>query len=242
MLHRALLPVMVVSSLVASQEATTSSAVEKELRQRTQELLDAVAPGRSDVWRTLLHERMIHVDENGIVRTKAQLLAELQPLPPGLEGSLQIASFDVQVHGDVAVATHEDREALTYFGQKLDSRFRTTDTWLRTSEGWRLIGAQVLAVPSDPPAIRLDAKQLCAYEGVFALTSDIVATVRCRDGDLAVERTGRPVVIYRPETADVFFSPGQPRTRRIFQRDSSGAVTGFVDRREGHDIVWRKVR
>ena len=32
------------------------------------------------------------------------------------------------------------------------------------------------------------------------------------------------------------------RTRRIFQRDSSGAVTGFVDRREGHDIVWRKVR
>ena len=68
------------------------------------------------------------------------------------------------------------------------------------------------------------------------------ASVRCGDGDLAVERTGRPVVIYRPETADVFFSPGQPRTRRIFQRDSSGAVTGFVDRREGHDIVWRKVR
>jgi regulator of sigma D len=133
MLHRALFPVMVVSSLVAPQEATTSSAVEKELRQRTQELLDAVAPGRSDVWRTLLHERMIHVDENGIVRTKAQLLAELQPLPPGLEGSLQIASFHVQVHGDVAVATHEDQEALTYFGQKLDSRFRTTDTWLRTA-------------------------------------------------------------------------------------------------------------
>jgi Domain of unknown function (DUF4440) len=170
MLHRALCSLMVVSSLVAPQ-ATTSSAVEKELRQRTQELLDAVAPGRSDVWRTLLHERMIHVDENGIVRTKAQLLAELQPLPPGLEGSLQIGSFQVQVHGDVAVATHEDREALTYFGQKLDSRFRTTDTWLRTPEGWRLIAAQVLAVPSDPPAIRLDAKELCAYEGIFALTA-----------------------------------------------------------------------
>jgi hypothetical protein len=38
------------------------------------------------------------------------------------------------------------------------------------------------------------------------------------------------------------FSPGQPRTRRVFHRDPSGAVAGFVDRREGHDIAWRKVQ
>ena len=242
MLHRTVFSVVAVLSLVAPQQAPTSSDVEKELRQRTQELLDAVAPGRVDVWRSLLHEQMIHVDENGIVRTKSEFLAELQPLPAGLEGTLQIASFRVQVHGDVAVATHEDRETLMYFGQKLDSRFRTTDTWLRTSEGWRLIAAQVLAVPADPPAIQLDAKQLCAYEGVFALTADITATLNCRDGELVAERKGRPAAIYRPETVDAFFSPGQPRTRRIFRRDSSGTITGFVDRREGHDIVWRKTR
>jgi regulator of sigma D len=241
MLHRAVFPLVVVSSLMP-QQAPTSSEVENELRQRTQELLDAVAPGRVDVWRRLLHERMIHVDEQGIVRTKSELLAEIQPLPTGLEGTLQIATFQVQLHGDVAVATHEERETLMYFGQKLDSRFRTTDTWLRTSEGWRLIAAQVLAVPADPPAIRLDTKTLCAYEGVFALTADITATVSCRDGELVAERQGRPPAIYRPETDDVFFSPGQPRTRRIFQRDSTGTITGFVDRREGHDIVWRRIR
>jgi ketosteroid isomerase-like protein len=242
MLHRAVFPLVVVSSLLAPQPPSAPSDVEKELRQRTQELLDAVAPGRVDVWRRLLHEQMIHVDENGIVRTKSEFLAQLQPLPAGLEGTLQIASFQVQVHGDVAVATHEERETLIYFGQKLDSRFRTTDTWLRTSEGWRLIAAQVLAVPADPPAITLDAKQLCAYAGVFSLTADISATVNCRNGELVAERTGRPAVSYHPETVDVFFSPGQPRTRRIFQRDSSGTITGFVDRREGHDIVWRKIR
>lgn len=242
MFNRAVLPLVVVSSLFVPQESPTPSAVENDLRQRTQELLDAVAPGRVDVWRRLLHERMIHVDENGVVRGKTQLLAELQPLPPGLEGKLQIASFQVQVHGDVAVATHEEKEDMIYFGQKLDSRFRTTDTWLRTAEGWRLIAAQVLAVPADPPAVRLDAKHLCAYEGVFALTPDVTATIRCRGGELVGERTGRPAATYRPETDDVFFSPGQPRTRRIFQRDSSGAITGFVDRREGHDIVWRKIR
>lgn len=238
-----LVPALVaVSSLLTPQGAASSRAVEDELRQSTQELLDAVAPGRVDVWRALLHDRMIHVDENGSVRNKAELLAELRPLPAGLKGSLRIASFRVEVHGDVAIATHEDREDLDYFGQKLDSRYRTTDTWLRTAQGWRLIGAQVLAVPEDPPAAALDAKQLCAYEGVFALTPEVTATVRCRESELTVERAGRPTVIYRPETADVFFSPGQPRTRRIFQRDASGGVIGFVDRREGHDIGWRKVR
>ena len=237
-----LLVVTVTSWLLVVQGSTVQSGVESELRRHTQELLDAIAPGRADVWRTLLHERMIHVDEGGVVRNKSQLLAELQPLPAGLEGRLRVASFEVQIHGDVAVATHEDHEDLTYFGQHLESRFRTLDTWQRTSEGWRLIASQILAVPEDPPAVRLDARQLCAYEGVYTLTAGVTATVRCGKGALSVERTGRPAAVYRPETADVFFAPGQPRTRRIFQRDSSGAVTGFVDRREGHDIVWRRIR
>jgi regulator of sigma D len=60
------------SPLVMPQEVTPPSAVEHELRRFTQELLDAVAPGHVDVWRRLLHERMIHVDENGVVRTKNQ--------------------------------------------------------------------------------------------------------------------------------------------------------------------------
>jgi hypothetical protein len=31
-----------------------------------------------------------------------------------------------------------------------------------------------------------------------------------------------------------------PRTRLIFLRDGKGAVTAFVDRREGLDIRWTK--
>ena len=41
---------------------------------------------------------------------------------------------------------------------------------------------------------------------------------------------------------DVFFVPGQPRTRRIFTRDAQGRVDGFVDRREGEDIRWTRER
>lgn len=98
------------------------------------------------------------------------------------------------------------------------------------------------SAPEDPPAAALGREALCALNGTCALTPEVTTRVRCREGELVSERTGRAPAVYRPETADVFFSPGQPRTRRIFQRDASGAVTGFVDRREGHDIVWRKVR
>ena len=54
-----------------------------------------------------------------------------------MESELRRPSFTLRVHGDLAVATHEYREELRYFGQTLRSRFRTTDTWLRTKAGWR---------------------------------------------------------------------------------------------------------
>lgn len=231
---------LMATSLVAA--APNQQKVEAELRRQTQELLDAIAPGKVEVWRKYLHPKMLHVDENNTVRSKEELFKELTPLPAGLEGRIEIASFKVEVHDNVAVATHEDQEHLNYHGQKLASRFRTTDTWLKTRDGWRLIGTQVLAVLKDPPAVVLSDDQLCAYNGTFALTADIIETISCKGGGLAAVRSGRPETIYKAEVADVFFVPGRPRVRRIFRRDESGAITGFADRREGEDVVWRKVR
>jgi hypothetical protein len=48
-------------------------------------------------------------------------------------------------------------------------------------------------------------------------------------------------VQFLPEVCGVFLAPGQPRSRRIFLRDSDGKITGFVDRREGADVRWNKV-
>jgi hypothetical protein len=213
---------------------------EAELRRITQELLDAVAPGRVEVWQRHLHDRLVHVDETGTVRGKAELLAEIRPLPQGLVGRIEIDRFQAAVHDGVAVVAHEDQEHLDYHGQVLRSRFRSVDTWLRTPDGWRLIGQQVSAVLKDPPVAVLTRDQLCAYNGSYALTPAITATVRCADGGLTVERAGRPSTTLVPELLDVFYVPGQPRTRRIFSRDARGRVTGFADRREGEDVRWTR--
>src|SRR4051812_19799631 len=76
-----------------------------ELRQNTKALLDAIAPGDVAVWNRLLDRDMLQVDENDVVRNKAQVLAELKPLGPGLTGHLDIDDFRVTRHGEVAVVT-----------------------------------------------------------------------------------------------------------------------------------------
>jgi Domain of unknown function (DUF4440) len=224
----------------AADSLATASAVATELRHSTQALLDAIAPGDVAVWDRLLDDNFIQVDENDVVRNKSELLKALQPLGPGLEGHLTIDDFRVTEHGDAAVVTHEDDEYLNYHGQVLRSRFRMTDTWIHSPGGWKQLASQVLAVLQDPPAQPLAAKVLCGYSGTYELTADIKGTIRCAKDEMLFERPGRPARHFRAEILDVFFEPGEPRTRRIFVRNAQGQITGFVDRREARDILWRR--
>jgi hypothetical protein len=227
-------------SSAPSAAPPTQRETEIALRKNTQALLDAIAPGDTSVWNRLLDSSAILVDENDVVRTKSELLAELRPLGPGLLGDLAIDNFLVKLHGDVAVVTHEDNEYLDYHGQIIRSRFRNTDVWKRFGSEWREIASMALAVQKDPPAITLEPKAVCAFNGRYAMTDSIAATLQCEGNSLVMKREGRPNRVFLPETRDVFFEPGQPRTRRIFQYDASGRVIGFVDRRESRDISWTR--
>ena len=231
---------VLVSATFGVAHAAAQSSAEAELRRIVQEMLDAVAPGNADVWKRYLHERVLRVDETGAVQTKEDLLKEFSPLPPGLVGSIAVDTFKIETHGDVAVLAYETQEHLDYHGQILRSRFRVSDTWLKTGQGWQLLAEQVAAVLKDPPAIKLTQQQLCEYSGTYSLTAEIKASIRCTPDGLAAERSGRSPAQYLAEVQDVFFVAGQPRTRRIFVRDAQDKVVGFVDRREGEDVRWTR--
>jgi hypothetical protein len=245
-MQRPLLPLLGTAALLSTVAAAGAVAPPADpaaqLRRMTQELLDAVAPGETEVWERYLDERFVHMDENGMVRGKAELLRELRPLPKGLVGRIEIDRFAATLHGDTAVAAYEIQEYLDYHGQPLRTRFRALDTWRRTPAGWRLIGEHTAAVLKDPPAVALALPEPCEYAGVYSLTAAIHTTVRCAGDGLLSERADRPLARYSAELRDVFFVPGQPRTRRIFTRDTAGRVDGFVDRREGEDVRWTKER
>ena len=228
-------------ALLANTSSSAQNKAEAELLSKTQALVDAVAPGNKAPWDESLDQNFIQLDENGTVRSKDELLREIEPLPAGLVGHIKVENFRVRQTGRLAIAAYDLQESLDYHGQPLHTRFRSLDTWLRTPKGWRLMAQHTTAVLKDPPAIKLSQAELCAYAGRYQLTPEIQATIKCVADGLEAQREGRPSVTYRPEVKDLFFAPGQPRSRRIFQRGPDGSVVSFVDRREGEDVRWVRI-
>jgi Domain of unknown function (DUF4440) len=214
----------------------------EQLRLQTQELLDAISTGSPDVWARYLDSAASFTTEDGRVRSKREMVADVRPFPKEISGDIKVTDFKVTLHGSVAVATHVDDEHEVFHGQRLHCQYRTTDTWLRTPEGWRLIGSQVLALRTDPPDIALTPAQLDDYVGRYTLAPDLSYEIR-RDGAVLLgQENGRKADTIRVEARDVLFVPGQPRYRKVFQRDAHGDVVGFAERREAWDLMWTRAR
>lgn len=218
-----------------------SEDVAETLRRQTQELIDAVTSGSAAVWDRYLEEKAVYTAEDGTVSTKAQMVEQVRPLPAGVSGNLEVIDFKATLHGPVAVTNYVIDEDEVYHGHKLHCQYRTTDTWLKTPAGWRLIAGQVLALRTDPPAVPLTPQQMEQYVGRYALTPTISYEIRLKDGGLEGQQTGRKAEPLKAEVADVLFVPGKPRYRKVFSRGSDGRITGFAERREAWDLNWTRM-
>lgn len=213
------------------------------ISQQMQELADAVAPGNAAVWDKYLDATAIYAEEDDSWKGKAGMLKEIKPLPKGLGGTIRIDLLSFHEDGNVAVALFRQNETERYFGQTIHARYLTNTTWKKRADGWKLIAAQVLAEKTDPPAIALPAGQLAQYAGTYRLKdSEPTCTLALQDGKLIGVRNGRKPVAWDAEAPDVFFVKGDSRIRKIFQRDASGKITGFVERRESWDIDWIRIK
>lgn len=231
----ALLAVSFVGQVMPATDVT------QEFRNRDQALIDAIAPGDAKAWDNALAADAVYVDENGEEINRADFLAQLKPLPPGTSGNIRISKYSVRVSGDVATVIHTDDEQENYHGQALTAQYLMTETWQRQAGTWKLLLVHAYAVLKEPKGASLPAAELDAYVGRYSGGSDLTYTIR-REGDhLIGQREGRPESSLTVEVRDVFFVSGQLRTRKIFERDNSGQVTGLVDRREGTDLVWKRV-
>ena len=237
---RALLAATVLLAATAPACAADDPALAVLLKARTQAMSDAIPIADKAVWDTALDPAVMYVTENDIVMDKAAVMADLVPLPAGLVGKAIITDYRLQRYGDMAIATYIADEGLDYHGQHIQTHFRITDTWALRPAGWRIVGSQTLAVLDDPPAIALPQTKLADYAGRYTLTPDIHYVVRVADGKLLGLRDGGKEVALVAEAPDLFFVAGSPRSRKVFVRDAAGRVIGFGDRREGHDIMWKR--
>lgn len=93
----------------------------------------------------------------------------------------------------------------------------------------------------DPPAVTLSAAALNDYVGTYAVDSAVTVRITRAGNALAASINGEKSVPLDATARDVFFTPGAPRIRLIFQRDANGRITGYLRRREERDLVFRKI-
>jgi len=210
------------------------------LQKKMQALMDAVSNGDAKVWAATLDKRFAMIDEAGEVSNYSQTVAQVTPLPKGVSGTITVAEWKINFFGDAAVETHLDDEHEDFHGQKLHALYRVTGTWHKDGAGWKLIGMQTLALRQDPPAIALSDAMSSAYVGRYRAAADYTVEITRKDGRLYSATNGGKAVEIKAELADVLFTPGQPRSRKIFQRDAQGRVTGFLSRREERDVVFER--
>jgi ketosteroid isomerase-like protein len=207
------------------------------IKRQSQEFSDASASGDAAVLAKYLDDRVLFMNEGGDMPTKKDIVDGAQPTPNGASNSLKQGDFRIEVHGNVAVTSFTDVSTVQFHGQTLHAKYLSTEVWLRGPRGWKMISSQTMAAQDDPPAMALPPALLDEYVGTYVAGEDFRYRIE-RNGD---ELTGTPdggkPAALKAELRDVLFTPGQPRTRRIFQRDERGRISGFISRREGHDIV-----
>jgi hypothetical protein len=229
------------SGNAATNEGRDNEIV-SQLKQRTQELLDAIAPGNKAVWQRYLAEGSIYADEEGRVLTKDELIKELNPLPKGYVGSIKIGDTKVLVQDGVVVLSHRDREELELYGQKIVTYYQMTNTWAKQRDGqWQLVSTQGMAIPNERKPAVIDPKSLDAYTGQYELAPQVKYVITREGEKLFGQRTGRAKEELLPLCVDMFYRKGVWRGEKVFERDVQRKVVKMLDRRENNDLVWRKV-
>lgn len=187
----------------------------------------------------LLDDAVVFTNETGEIVTKQQILADAAPLPG--DRHIEVTHWALTPQGDVATATFIDVLQLASHGQHLEYRYQSTETWARRSTGWKMIASHTMVVPQDPPAVALPAAELDAYVGTYELDATLSATITRQNDALTLSTNGAAPIPLKVEVPDVLFTPGDPGARRIIERDRNGRVSGYISRRNGNDVHFRKV-
>ncbi len=228
------------SLMLARLQAAEASKLEEELMKHAQELFDAVAAGNQEPWKKYFADDCLFFDEKGRNFTKAELVADIQPLPKGYSGKITVGKPKSLIQGDTAILSYDIDEIETVFGQELKARYHVTDTWLRRNNTWQTAASQAFRYYEDPAMGKIDKTKLQNFVGIYELAPGQTRTVSIDRDHLVVERKGKREALF-PEASDLFFRKGV-EGRILFRADAKGQVDALIDRRNNEDIVWRKVQ
>ncbi len=226
---------MILLALFALFAATPPPITQAELVRRTQEMMDSIVPGDPAPWKKYYADDAIFFDEKGRNMTKAQLVADIHPLPKGYSGSIKVVNAKSRIIGNTAILSYDADETETIWGQNLTARYHSTDTWMFRNGAWQIVASQTLRYYEDPAPGNADRKRYAGYAGTYELSPGITMVVSVEGDKLYAQREGRPREELIPEAPEIFFRKGV-EGRRLF-RDGT-----LIDRRNNEDVVWKRIR
>ena len=233
--------VVVITMSAAGCSGSGRTITHDELVRRTQEIVDAIAPGDRQPFERYFADDSMIFDEKGRSMDKKAFVADQSPLPPGYSGSIKVVNPQSRILRDTAILSCDLNETETIFGQENKARYHETDTWVRRNGEWQIVAEQVLRYYEDPAPGKPDSKRYADYVGTYELAPGNVLTVSLEGADLFSQRAGRAKNLLIPEAPDIFFRKGV-EGRQLFRRDDRGRVDALINRRNNEDVVWEKTR
>jgi uncharacterized protein DUF4440 len=235
-----LVSALLLSTVICSGQEKPKSNVEW-FQSTEQALMDALVPGEKAPWHAVLDEGFVATDEEGRVLTKEQFLSELGPLPAGLTGGIAVRELTVQEFPGFAVVRYLADEWESVFGQRITTKYRTTDTFRKAGSTWKLVASHTAVVTADPPAQAVATDRWPALAGRYRLLpKGWTFHVAYRDGKLYGGRDVAKLKPLIPLTSDAFVLQGS-LGEWMFAINQDGKPTHIVNLRKFEPLVWTRI-
>ena len=213
------------------------AATQKEIVALTQELVDALVPGKADVWQRLLADDAMITDEFGRRQSKKEIVESIHPFPAGLSGSIEVRDAHVHVYGDTAVLDCEEYETETVFGQQLVVRYMAMNTFVRRDGKWKVAAMMDVTLPTPPAHLAVRDVKVDDYPGTYRYGPDRAWLVANENGKLVFRtKAGRPPIAMDAMAKDVFMGGDDERNILIFRRNDAGKIVELIERRKFNDL------
>jgi uncharacterized protein DUF4440 len=228
--------------VLATLLAAAPSPDDRAFFEKTEQaLMDAVATGDKKVWDAVLDDVYVATGEEGEVIDRKKFLDDLAPLPTGLSGNIAVKELTVQQFPAFAVVRYLADETEDVFGQKLATKYRTTDTYRRVGAAWKLMASHTSVVTQDPPAQPVESARWEQLAGKYQLVPNgWTFQVVFRDGKLYGGRDPAKLKPFVPMAPDAFVLSGS-LGEWLFARDPKGRATRIVELRKFEPLVWTRI-
>lgn len=225
-----------------AQKARNASN-DAEIRQFVEASVQASAKRDKAFFERVSADNYILVDPDGLVATKAQLLADWQTLPDTVKRTAEVTELTITIHGDVAVAIYRINFRQVAGDQISDFPTRVTSVLRLQQKQWRLISEHFSAIPSSPPVANIDASLLDSFVGDYEISPGFISRIRRAGNKLLItppNMTTEEELL--PENETTFFIKGQSM-RFVFTKDAQGRVTQASARfPDGQEVKSKKIK